>query len=100
MSKPRKQDWSKLDDATLVEVALPNWQTLNHVLGHLTRRQVAVLLVAELRANRRDNLVVRLHQRLARLRTSDESKQLLKMGDLPASLIGAGLGWLQEELSS
>lgn len=90
MSKrSNNNNWSSVADNVLIDTALPNWTTLNAVLAHLSRRQVAVLLVHELSNLERDPIVKRLHQRLVRLRADEELRQLRKSPTIPP--------WLNEE---
>jgi hypothetical protein len=96
--KAKNNNWSSVSDAELVETALPNWQTLNTVLGNLSRRQVAVLLAHEFIGQRRDPILKRLHQRLARLRAIDEFKEMRLTKEVPASLSDIDMGWLTVEL--
>lgn len=67
---------------------LAGWAALNAVLGRLTRRQVARLLVEERRGRQRVRIMDRLHARLCSLRRDEEWVELSKNG-VP--------GWLRRE---
>ena len=83
-----------LQGAQLVEKSLTSgWVHLNNILSHLSRKQVATLLWHEVNNGRRDQFVKRLHQRLARIRTNDELKQLRKARDPDA------IDWLKQEVA-
>lgn len=94
MKKHGKNQWAGVTDVELIETALGNWATLNAILADISRRQTAVLLEAELRGANREVIIKRIHQRLARLRTNAELKELLKTkhdGHVPQ--------WVAEELA-
>lgn len=79
--------------------ALASWGRLNELMSKLTQPQVAYLLMTELYGGRRDQFIKRLHQRLARMRTVHELKQLRQLPvELKPSLHDHDLDWLLTEL--
>lgn len=72
MKKQTNNQFELVSDASLIEIVLGGWNTLNSAITKLTKRQVAVLLVAELGDKQREPILRRLHQRYGILRSKDE----------------------------
>lgn len=86
----------KTVEALIDEGALGGWHTINPLLGKLTRAQIAGLIYAEMQANRRPNLLKRLHQRFCTMRQVEEWVELatLEGNSIPAT----GFKWLAMEI--
>lgn len=100
-SKP-KMDFTLLTLEELIPIALTNWVRFNRILVRLTRKQVARLLEFELIAGeRRPTFVKRMHQRLVRLRSMEESRFIdelvAKKGMLGHKDLAAYIPWLDWE---
>lgn len=72
MKKQTDNQFELVSDASLIEIVLGGWNTLNSAITKLTKRQIAVLLVAELGDKQREPILRRLHQRYGILRSKEE----------------------------
>lgn len=79
MKKQTDNQFALVSDASLIETVLGGWNTLNSAITKLTKRQVAVLLIAELGGKQREPILRRLHQRYGIMRSKDEWKALSSM---------------------
>lgn len=101
-----QKKFALVTDSELVDMALGSWATMNAVLTKLTRRQLAILIKAELEFKRRPDILKRLYQRLTRVRARSELAALLTAnsrlteGDKSTDVWTThGLVWLHDELS-
>jgi hypothetical protein len=62
---------------TLAETVLRSWKTLNEVLNDLREDQLKELIFWELEHGKREDIVVRLHQRFNKLAVARERAELL-----------------------
>lgn len=88
-----------VSDENLAEQVLGHWQGMNRVLkdAGLTRRQLAVLLMAELQGKRRANILKRLHQKFCTLRQLDEYGEIVQTReDVGAPVPVNAFKWLME----
>lgn len=100
----KRSEFSLLGDEALIEQALGGWHTLNPIITKLTRRQLRVLIRAELRGKHRADIIKRLHQRFTRERANAELTALheaytrLEDGsDVETVLADAALQFLAQE---
>lgn len=61
----------------LAETVLRSWKTLNEVLNDLREDQLKELIFWELEHGKREDIVVRLHQRFNKLAVARERAELL-----------------------
>ena len=61
----------------LAETVLRSWKTLNEVLNDLREDQLKELIFWELDHGKREDIVVRLHQRFNKLAVARERAELL-----------------------
>lgn len=78
------------------EGALGGWHTVCPLLGRLNRRQIAELILAELRGKRRMNIVKRLHQRFCTMRQAEEWVEVATLETNPIPM--SGFKWLMREI--
>lgn len=62
----------------LIAMALRSWHDLNKMIAALDESQVTEALDRELKHGRRQDIAVRLHQRLSSLRTTREREELIQ----------------------
>ena len=60
------------------ETVLKSWKTLNEVIDTLREDQIKELIFWEVEHKKREDIVVRLHQRYAKLAATREREELLE----------------------
>ncbi len=71
---------ASLSDEELVSEVLSSWATVNSTVTKLSRRQLAVLIRAELLGKAREDIIKRIHQRFCQVRRKDELRALYLAG--------------------
>ena len=62
----------------IAETVLKSWHTLNDVINELREDQLKELIWWEVEHKKRQDVIVRLHQRFAKLAAERERKELLE----------------------
>ena len=61
----------------LADTVLKSWKTLNEVIDELREDQIKELIFHEIENKRREDMVIRLHQRYNKLAAAREREELL-----------------------
>lgn len=63
----------------ILQMALKDWRTLNQVITAMTEDQLNTALETEKSTTRRQTMMIRIHQRLSKLRIDRERKEIIDM---------------------